>query len=67
MEISFTLTWHLLTMIIIQIIIVARLIFIYCDDKFEGMFGGARSFIGTIFYTFISGAMWLIYGGFVWW
>lgn len=65
--ITISLTWHFLVVCVWQIFIIARLIYIYTHDSLNGMFGGLHSCFGTIFYAIISIAMWLIYGGIVWW
>ena len=54
--------WHLLLMILIQVIIVCRYIYICKNDKC-----GIQTFLASIFYSLITVSGWLIYGGIVWW
>ena len=54
--------WHLLLMILIQIIIICRYIHIYKNDEW-----GIHTFPASIFYGLITVSGWLIYGGIVWW
>lgn len=65
--VTITLTWHLLVVCVLQLFIIARLIYIYASDNTGGYFGGMYSFLFTIFYIIISSAMWMVYGGIVWW
>ena len=66
--ITINLTWHLMVMLILQVIIICRWLYINNTEKGGGYLGkGLASGLAFIFYGFISITGWLIYGGIVWW
>ena len=66
--ITINLTWHLMVMLILQVIIICRWLYINNTEEGGGYLGkGFASASAFIFYGFISITGWLIYGGIVWW
>ena len=66
--ITINLTWHLIVMLILQVIIICRWLYIKSTEEGGRYLGkGFVSDLAFIFYGFISIVGWLIYGGIVWW
>lgn len=61
--ITISLTWHFFLVIILQLLIIVRLVYMFANDDYDGMYSALFAF----FYINVSIAMWLIYGGIAWW
>lgn len=63
-----TISWHLLLVIVLQLIIIGWCICKMIQDSSTGGYlaglGGGLAFIASII---LSALLWVIYGGIVWW
>ena len=57
---TLTITWHLIMVIVINVVIILGVMKMGGDDVYGCAFG-------LIFLAFVTALIWAIYGGIVWW